>query len=77
MMEYSAKATHFTELAYIDYLDFLKVIKQTSTHYERYNLVKSHIENTPMTSKQINCEACNQHHFFSNCPYLFYRPSKH
>lgn len=58
-MEYSAKATHFTELAYIDYFDFLKVIKLSSNHYEKYNLVKSHIENIPMTSKQINCEACN------------------
>ncbi|KAM3145988.1 hypothetical protein pb186bvf_001966 [Paramecium bursaria] len=76
-INFSLKANKFLEVAYINYSDFFKAIKDSQLDLEKYQLIKDNLFYNPhyKAVKQV-CQICSSNHSLQNCPFTFYQPNK-
>ncbi|CAD8092616.1 unnamed protein product [Paramecium primaurelia] len=68
---YNAKATQFTEVAYISQQEFFDVLKSDQSSYEQYCSLRDEII---FNLIPIQCLICRRTHQLMNCPIVFYKP---
>ncbi|CAK62036.1 unnamed protein product (macronuclear) [Paramecium tetraurelia] len=71
-IHYVTRATQFTEIAYIRYDDFYRIIREKQSNQEQYCQMK---DDLLYSTVQTSCEICSHSHNFNRCPVVFYSPS--
>ncbi|CAD8084275.1 unnamed protein product [Paramecium sonneborni] len=74
--EYKARALKFTQMAYIDYDDFINVIAENDKEYEIFCMKRDRLLLYPAFKGSGNvCEICEWTHNFIQCPFVFLQPN--
>ncbi|CAD8196983.1 unnamed protein product [Paramecium pentaurelia] len=74
--EYKARALKFTQMAYIDYDDFINVIAENDMEYEIFCMKRDRLLLYPAFKGSGNvCEICEWTHNFIQCPFVFLQPN--
>ncbi|CAD8117019.1 unnamed protein product [Paramecium sonneborni] len=74
--EYKARALKFTQMAYIDYDDFINVIAEIDKEYEIFCMKRDRLLLYPALKGSGNvCEICEWTHNFIQCPFVFLQPN--
>ncbi|CAK62924.1 unnamed protein product (macronuclear) [Paramecium tetraurelia] len=83
--EYKVRALKFTQMAYIDYEDFINVISENDTEYEIFCMKRDRLLFNPQFKGSGNvCEICEWTHNFIQqlskinwirCPFVFLQPN--
>ncbi|CAD8115472.1 unnamed protein product [Paramecium sonneborni] len=71
--DYSIRTTKFCQIAYIEYDDFLKIIKEDPIEEENYQMLKDEMQfNEEKQNYGEVCYICRWTHQFMKCPFVFY-----
>ncbi|CAK56624.1 unnamed protein product (macronuclear) [Paramecium tetraurelia] len=74
--EYKVRALRFTQMAYIDYEDFINVISESDQEYEIFCMKRDRLLFDPQFKGTGNvCEVCGWTHNFIQCPFVFLQPN--
>ncbi|CAD8192002.1 unnamed protein product [Paramecium octaurelia] len=74
--EYKVRAVKFTQMAYIDYDDFINVIAENDREYEIFCMKRDRLLLYPAFKGSGNvCEICEWTHNFIQCPFVFLQPN--
>ncbi|CAD8120838.1 unnamed protein product [Paramecium sonneborni] len=74
--DYKVRALKFTQMAYIDYDDFIKVISENQSEYEIFCMKRDRLLFNPQYKGSGNiCEICEWTHNFIQCPFVFLQPN--
>ncbi|CAD8198939.1 unnamed protein product [Paramecium pentaurelia] len=74
--EYKVRALKFTQMAYIDYEDFINVISENDSEYEIFCMKRDRLLFNPQYKGSGNvCEICEWTHNFIQCPFVFLQPN--
>ncbi|CAD8179921.1 unnamed protein product [Paramecium pentaurelia] len=74
--EYKVRALKFTQMAYIDYDDFINVIAENDKEYEIFCMKRDRLLLYPAFKGSGNvCEICEWTHNFIQCPFVFLQPN--
>ncbi|CAD8120051.1 unnamed protein product [Paramecium sonneborni] len=71
--DYSIRTTKFCQIAYIEYDDFFKIIKEDPIEEENYQMLKDEMQfNDAKQNYGEVCYICRWTHQFMKCPFVFY-----
>ncbi|CAD8107224.1 unnamed protein product [Paramecium primaurelia] len=71
--DYSIRTTKFCQIAYIEYDDFFKIIKEDPIEEENYQMLKDEMQfNEEKQNYGEVCYICRWTHQFMKCPFVFY-----
>ncbi|CAK66966.1 unnamed protein product (macronuclear) [Paramecium tetraurelia] len=71
--DYSIRTTKFCQIAYIQYEDFFKIIKEDPIEEENYQMLKDEmLFNEEKQNYGEVCYICRWTHQFMKCPFVFY-----
>ncbi|CAD8194623.1 unnamed protein product [Paramecium pentaurelia] len=74
--DYSIRTTKFCQIAYIEYEDFFKIIKEDPIEEENYQMLKDEMQfNEEKQNYGEVCYICRWTHQFMKCPFVFYNPN--
>ncbi|CAK63178.1 unnamed protein product (macronuclear) [Paramecium tetraurelia] len=71
--DYSIRTTKFCQIVYIEYEDFLNIIKEDPREEENYQMLKDEMQfNEEKQNYGEVCYICRWTHQFMKCPFVFY-----
>ncbi|CAD8106695.1 unnamed protein product [Paramecium sonneborni] len=74
--DYKVRALKFTQMAYINYDDFINVISENESEYEIFCMKRDRLLFNPQYKGSGNvCEICEWTHNFIQCPFVFLQPN--